>query len=472
MNLVTAIFGTSQRLLWRLVHAAIVLALGAFAVGFALQFFFWLWPAWIALAAALLLAHRIHPGVRWTWFLMPPRRRFAALVAATGLLAAWGIEGTFDAIAGGGDFADMLVGLGCLAAATACTWYITKIFEGNAMTEIFKLVAPERAGALLSKLRSLDVLHRAGGGQAADFRTLDPAAVAASLKERVIGQDATVDSVVSTAFRRARLARPNKPVATFLFVGATGAGKTELAKALAAQLFAGRMIRVDCNELSAEHGVQRLIGSPPGYRGSEDGGWLCRELGRVGTGVLLLDEIEKAHPVVLKTLMGLLDEARLTEQSTSQVYSARGFVVVLTSNAAAHEIAEIAQVEPDPTLRSVKTRDALKQAGFLPEVLARLDQVFAFAPLRAEDYGRVIEKFLIDFGRECGVEIVEADADLLLDLVTKAMATTSYGVREVVRSVENAVVDGLIGVKDAGGTSAAVRVLDGKVIVEKIGGVA
>lgn len=472
MNLATGFFGTSPSFLWRAVHAAVVLALVVLALEFGWGILLMLWPAWLAVAAAVLLAHRLHPRVRWTWFFMPGRRRFTALVAATAVLAVWGGESMFYAINDGTGMAELFGGFVCIALATLGAWYITKIFEGRAMTNVFKLVAPDREGALLSKLRNLDMLHRAGTGQAADFRALDPSAVTVSLKERVIGQDTTVDAVVSTAFRRGRLAQPNKPVATFLFVGATGAGKTELAKALAAELFAGRMIRVDCNELSAEHGVQRLIGSPPGYKGSEEGGWMCRELGRVGTGVLLLDEIEKAHPAVLKTLMGLLDEARLTEQSTSQVYSARGFLVVLTSNAAHDAIAEVAQVEQDPTLRSVKTRDALKQAGFLPEVLARIDQVFAFAPLRAEDYARVIEKFLIDFGREVGVEVVEADADLLLDLVTKAMQTSSYGVREVVRAVENAVVDGLIAVKDSGASHAAIRVRDGQVIVEKIGGVA
>lgn len=140
----------------------------------------------------------------------------------------------------------------------------------------------------------------------------------------------------------------------------------------------------------------------------------------------------------------------------------------MTGNAAHSEIAEVARVEQDPTLRSVKTRDALKQAGFLPEVLARVDQVFAFAPLAAADYGRVVEKFLIGFGQEVGVDVVEADADLLLDLVTKATKTTDYRVREVIRSVENAVTDGLLQVKDAGASRAAIHVRDGAVRVEPV----
>ena len=462
MNLATGIFGESPSYASKALHALLVLAIAAIVLAFGLSILAWLWPAWAGIAAVLLIAHRVHPGVRWTWFFQPPRRTFTTVAGTTGLLLRDAV--TYPLQVGG--VAGFAAGAATLLAAAWGAFLLIKTFEGTAMKSVFKLVPPERSGWLLEKLHALDVRRAGGAGQVADFRDLDPATVAASLKGRVIGQDPTVDAVVATAFRRARLARPGKPVATFLFVGATGAGKTELAKALAAELFAGRLIRVDCNELSAEHGVQRLIGSPPGYVGSDEGGWLCRELGRVGTGVLLLDEIEKAHPAVLKTLMGLLDEARLTEQSTSQVYSARGFLIVLTSNAAANAIAEVARVESDPTLRSVKTRDALKQAGFLPEVLARIDQVFAFAPLDASDYALVIEKFLIDFGREVGVEVAEADSALLLDLVTKAMQTSAYGVREVVRAVENAVVDGLITVKDSGATRAAIRVRDGRVMVE------
>lgn len=473
---VNELMGPSPSLLKRICHAALVIALTLVALGLALgitlEFLAWLWPAWIVLAIVLLVAHRQHPSVKTRWFFMRGRRGFTALVLLGGFCLRPGVELTWTGFAGPGTASDALTGLVLFAVSAACFWFVFRTFEGLAMGDVFKIVAPENEGALLSKLRALDALHGAGSGQAADFRNLNPATVTAGLKARVIGQDTTVDAVVSTAFRRARLARPNKPVATFLFVGATGAGKTELAKALSVELFAGRLVRVDCNELTNESSVQRLIGSPPGYADSDKGGWLCRELARVGTGVLLLDEIEKADGAVLKVLMGLLDEARLTEQSTGQTYSARGFMVVLTSNAAHEEIAEVARVEQDSTLRSVKTRDALQRAGFLPEILARIDQVFAFAPLAAEDYARVIEKFLIQFGKEVGVDVVEADADLLLNLVTKAMKTRDYGVREVIRAVENTVTDGLLVAKDNGATAAAIRVRDGQVIVEPVGGAA
>jgi len=469
---VSEVMGPSPSLLKRIGHAAAVVAIGLVVVAATLWFFtsisMWLIAAGAALAVVLLFAHRLHPAVKTRWFFMPGRRRFTALALLGGFLLLPGVELTWTGLAGPGTPSDMVTGLVLFAVSIACFWFVVRTFEGLAMGDVFKIVAPEHEGALLSKLRALDALHAAGSGQAADFRGLDPASVIEALKARVIGQDATIDAAVKTAFRRARLARPNKPVATLLFVGATGAGKTELAKAIADELFAGRMVRIDCNELSAEQGVQRLIGSPPGYVDSDKGGWLCRELARVGTGVLLLDEIERAHPVVVQTLMGLLDEARLTEQSTSQTYSARGFMVVMTSNAAKDEIAEVARVEKDPTLRSVKIRDALQHAGFLPEILARIDQVCAFAPLAAQDYGRVVEKFLIAFGDVVGVQVVEADGELLIDLVTKAMKSQSYGIREVVKEVEDVVTDGLLVAKDYGATAAAIRVRDGQVFVEPI----
>ena len=468
MNLATGFFGTSPSFLWRAVHAAVVLALVVLALECGAGILVMLWPAWLAVVATLWLAHRLHPGVRWTWFFMPGRRRFIALVAASALLAVWGGESMFYAIADGVGMAELFGGFVCIALATLGTWYIFRIFEGTTMTNIFKLVAPEREGALLEKLRALDARRAGGAGQAADFRGLDPAAVASALKAQVIGQDATVDSVVQTAFRRARLPRPQKPVATLLFVGPTSVGKTALAKGLANALYAGRMIRVDCAELTAEHSVQRLIGSPPGYTGSDQGGWLCQQIGRLGTGLILLDEIEKAHPVVMRTLMSLLDEARITEQSTSQVYNARGFLIVLTSNAAQTAIAEVARIETDAAQRSVKTRDALKATGFLAEVLARIDQVFAFDSLRAEDYAHIVERALASVGELAGVQIVEADSALLYDMVKKAMVQSDYGARNVEDAAKDAVADALADARDAGIKRVAIRVRNGQVVVEPI----
>ena len=310
----------------------------------------------------------------------------------------------------------------------------------------------------------------ASSGGTADLSGLDQSAVAAEIKSRVIGQDAAVDQSVSLIFRRARLRRPAKPVCTLLYVGATGAGKTELAKAIADEMFGGRLIRVDCAEYTVPHSTQRLIGSPPGYLGSERGGWLCREIGKTRTGVLLLDEIEKAHPDVLTTLMALLDEARITEQSTGTTYSATGFVVVLTSNAAANDIAAIIKASPDESPeRAGRVKDALRGAGFKPEVLARVDAVLPFGELSRAAAAEIVGLFLQKYAGDVGLEIQSVDAALLIDLIKRREALAGYGVREVVRLVESAVVDGLLEARDAGYRAVAISI-DGDAV--RVAGVA
>ena len=337
------------------------------------------------------------------------------------------------------------------------------ILEGKVMKSVFDLVPQDQRAALDGF-----VAGQAPVGQRADLSRLDPEYVIASIKDRLIGQDRIIDELIPMIFRRARLGRPNKPIATAMFVGATGAGKTELAKAVADTMFDGRMIRVDLNEFTTDASTQRLVGAPPGYMGSDKGGWLCRELARVGTGVLLFDECEKAHPAVLKLIMSLLDEARLTEQSTGQTFSATGFVILLTSNLRQAEIARIAETATDKTERDRAVRDEIKAGGFAPENVARLDAIFPFAPLSRRDLTEIVGRFLMRFAADAGVTLTAVDAPLLIDLVTRAEKMRDYGVREVVRAVESAVVDGLLVVKDRGCNRAAIRVIDGHVMVQPV----
>lgn len=416
------------------------------------------WPAVLGAAVAIGFALRRWRGVA-------VRHYFKTLKVVLPIAAAFAAQATVLAF-----LLRSTPGLAIAAGAVAaaCLSVVILIFEGRIMKTVFDLVPANQQADLAQQLDDLDASTRGAEGRVADLSDLDPGDVIRAIQSRVIGQDPIVEAVVQTTFRRARLARPGKPVGVVLFVGATGAGKTELAKAIAATCFNNRLIRVDCNELSESHNVQRLIGSPPGYQGAEQGGQLCRDLARTGTGVLLLDEIEKAHPAALKVLMNLLDEARLTEQSTGRTYSARGFLIMLTSNAAADAIAKVASVETDPVLRETKTRDALRDEGFLPEILARIDAIYAFAPLSSRDVARVVERFLSQFARQVGVQLVSADSALLLDLVTRHKKAAAYGIREVVRSVENTVVDGLLDVKDRGYSRALIRVIDGRVSVQPV----
>lgn len=410
-------------------------------------------------AAAIRFARGRKPDLPLRHFL---RSRGVALTLIAGVASVCAIYAI------GAAFSHSLLSAIVLAVLALGGLFLTlEIVEEHIMKPIMQLVPQGQKSSLEAFLSGAPA---ASTGGTVDLSSLDPAAVTAQIKSTVIGQEAAVDQSVSLIFRRARMRRPAKPVATLLFVGATGAGKTELAKAIAESMFSGRLIRVDCAEFNVPHSTQRLIGSPPGYLGSEQGGWLCREIGKVRSGVLLLDEIEKAHPDVLTTLMALLDEARITEQSTGTTYSATGFVVVLTSNAAAQDIAAIVKASPtDGPERAGRVKDALRGAGFKPEVLARVDQVLPFGDLSRASVAEIVGLFLQKFAADTGVEIQSVDAGLLIDLIQKRESLAGYGVREVVRLVEAAVVDGLLEARDAGYRMVAISI-DGDAV--RVAGVA
>ena len=443
----------------RRVHPVLLLIGGVLALLAALAALPYVLMAAPGAAGAIYFARKHKPSLPLRHFL---RSRGAGLTLIAGITSVLALSALSAA------FAHTLLPAVLLAAlALGGTFLVLEIIEEHTMKPIMTLVPAGQQDALAGFLSGSPA---ASHGGTADLSGLDPAAVAAEIKSRVIGQDAAVDQSVSLIFRRARLRRPAKPVCTLLYVGATGAGKTELAKAIAETVFAGRLIRIDCAELSQSHCSQRLIGSPPGYLGSDQGGWLCREIGKVRTGVLLLDEIEKAHPDVLTTLMALLDEARITEQSTGTTYSATGFVVVLTSNAAAGDIAQIVQASPEESPeRAGRVKDALRGAGFKPEVLARVDQVLPFGELSRAAAAEIVGLFLQRYAADVGLEIRSVDAALLIDLITKREALAGYGVREVVRLVESAVVDGLLEARDAGYKAVAISI-DGDAV--RVAGVA
>lgn len=410
-------------------------------------------------AAGIWLARKRKPSLPIRHFLRSRGAVLTLIAGAASVLA-------FEAL--GAAYGDALLLAIVLAVLALGGLFLSlEIIEERVMKKVMDLVPQGQQDALAGFLAGTPA---ASSGGTVDLSGLNPSSVTDDVRGRVIGQETAVEQSVSLIFRRARLRRPNKPVATLLFVGATGSGKTELAKALADSLFSGRLIRLDCAELSQAQSTQRLIGSPPGYVGSDQGGWLCREIGKVRTGVLLLDEIEKAHPDVMTTLMALLDEARITEQSTGTTYSATGFVVVLTSNAAAGDIASIVKAAPDDSPeRAGRVKDALRGAGFKPEVLARVDAVMPFGELSRSAVAEIVGLFLQRFAVDAGLEIQSVDAGLLIDLITKREALAGYGVREVVRLVESAVVDGLLEARDAGYKAVAIGI-DGDAV--RVAGVA
>ncbi len=364
---------------------------------------------------------------------------FVAIAAAVGYGSVFAFAALLDVARGLSMLANTIGFLVAAAVAGGASWFFFQILlQGVYMKDIFSIV-DDRA-------RFDDFLN---SDETAAAVEIDPAALARAVREDVIGQDAIVQEVAETLGRRARLRRPGKPLGVFLFCGATGAGKTEMAKSIAKHAFEGRLARFDCNELTESHSTQRLIGAPPGYIGSDQGGQLTREIQRLKSGVLLFDEVEKAHPDVYKLLMGLLDEGRVTEQSTGKTMDASAFAILLTSNAEHDKLAQIARTVSDADERRRAVKDTLLSV-FKPEQLARIDEVFCFRPLDRQALARIIGKFLFSFAADTGVELAQVDAGILIDTIERHEKLSDFGIRELVRLVEKAVIDGMLEARAAG----------------------
>jgi ATP-dependent Clp protease ATP-binding subunit ClpB len=214
------------------------------------------------------------------------------------------------------------------------------------------------------------------------------------LHQRVVGQDDAITAVANAVRRgRAGLSDPNRPIGSFLFLGPTGVGKTELARALAQFLFDDEraMVRIDMSEFMEKHSVARLIGAPPGYVGYEEGGYLTEAVRRRPYAVLLLDEMEKAHPDVFNVLLQLLDDGRLTD-GQGRTVDFRNTVVIMTSNVGSHLIAEMPHDAGDTEQMAMRQRvlDALRQA-FRPEFLNRVDDIILFSRLDRAQLRQIVE---------------------------------------------------------------------------------
>ncbi|HKC27030.1 MAG TPA: AAA family ATPase, partial [Jatrophihabitans sp.] len=218
------------------------------------------------------------------------------------------------------------------------------------------------------------------------------------LHERIVGQDEAVQLVADAMIRaRSGLKDPNRPIGSFIFLGPTGVGKTELARTLAAALFdtEKNMIRIDMSEYQERHTVSRLVGAPPGYVGYEEGGQLTEAVRRHPYSVVLLDEIEKAHPDVFNTLLQVLDDGRLTD-GQGRTVDMRNTVIIMTSNIGSHYLLD--GVTPHGEIKA-EARDLVMgdlRAHFRPEFLNRVDEIVLFKPLVLEEIERIVDIMLDD----------------------------------------------------------------------------
>ena len=274
------------------------------------------------------------------------------------------------------------------------------------------------------------------------------------LHERVVGQDEAI-TAVARAVRRARagMSDPNRPIGSFLFLGPTGVGKTELARALAAALFGdeSRMIRLDMSEFQERHTVSRLVGAPPGYVGHDEAGQLTEAVRRQPYAVLLLDEVEKAHPDVFNTLLQLLDDGRLTD-SQGRTVDFKNTVVIMTSNIGADRILA-AGVDDYAKVRE-SVMPVLNQ-HFRPEFLNRIDEIIVFRGLERAQLRDIVDLLLEHTRRrlhaqDVTLEVSDAAADLLANLGYQP----DFGARPLRRTIQREVDDRLADMLLAGELNA------------------
>jgi ATP-dependent Clp protease ATP-binding subunit ClpB len=276
------------------------------------------------------------------------------------------------------------------------------------------------------------------------------------LRQRVVGQDTALERV-SNAIRRSRagLSDPKRPIGSFIFLGPTGVGKTELARALAEFLFDDEhaLVRIDMSEYMEKHAVSRLIGAPPGYVGYEEGGQLTEQVRRRPYAVILFDEIEKAHPDVFNILLQIMDDGRLTD-GKGRTVDFRNTVIIMTSNiGSAYLQADTMRTADDFAAASKLVMNAL-HGHFKPEFLNRVDDVIVFRPLGREQLVKIIELRLEDVGRlladrKISLELTEAAKDILF---TEGF-DPNFGARPLKRAIQKLVQDPL-----------ALKILDGEIL--------
>lgn len=309
--------------------------------------------------------------------------------------------------------------------------------EGRRPTLLRTAVGTEEIAEVVSRATGIPVSKMMEGERQKLLHIAD------ALSKRVVGQDEAVRRVSETILRsRAGLSDPNRPYGSFLFLGPTGAGKTELTKALAAFLFDSEdaLIRIDMSEFMEKHSVARLIGAPPGYVGYEEGGYLTEAVRRKPYSVILFDEVEKAHPDVFNVLLQVLDDGRMTD-GQGRTVDFKNTVIVMTSNLGATEIQEMIG-KPHEAVKAAVMEEVREH--FRPEFVNRIDETVVFDALGTEAIRNIAKIQLASLTERVlqqGIELVVADS--ALDELAKVGFDIHYGARPLKRAIQDNIENAL-----------------------------
>lgn len=321
--------------------------------------------------------------------------------------------------------------------------YENQINEDSETRLLREEVTAEEIASIVSRWTGIPVTKLVEGEREKLLRLKE------TLGERVVGQDQAVQLVTEAVWRaRAGIKDPNKPIGSFLFLGPTGVGKTELAKSLAANLFDSEehFIRIDMSEYMEKHSVSRLVGAPPGYIGYEEGGQLTEAVRRNPYSVVLLDEIEKAHPDVANILLQLMDDGRITD-SQGRIVNFTNTIVILTSNIGsvylANTTGEVSEQEENLVMSALREH-------FKPELLNRLDDIIMFHSLTTHHFIKITEKYVKQLQKRLQQQEIELQVDKsVTQWIVEEGTDAAFGARPLKRYIqrylETAVAKLLIG---------------------------
>lgn len=288
---------------------------------------------------------------------------------------------------------------------------------------------------------------------------------------RVKGQDAVIKDVCKLITLEWFKGQRRRPVANLLFLGPTGTGKTELAKAIASFLFADEkaLLRFDCSEFTGPHSKDRLIGSPPGYIGSKEGGQLTRPVMSQPKRVVLFDEIEKAHSSIFDLFLQMMGEGRLTDQGSGSTADFTQSVIILTSNALAEKLTHLkAQFTDSYELANAMKGTLADSDVFRPEILGRIDRVAIFDPLKGAVLAEIALLKISKLASDYGIELKHIAAEAVMDVLMKNQKISRFGVRELERIIFDLFASDLADIKRSGAKAAKIDVApDGKFVIQK-----